>query len=78
MKLICFLLILVCISCNNTSRKKNTTLLQLKYSAYVSQEKQNTNEWDFHLLKYFHLDSLGRFSLVNNYLEAGASHGFLS
>jgi hypothetical protein len=78
MKLICFLLIMICIACNNTSRKKNTTLLQLKYSAYVWQQQQNTNEGDFHLLKYFHVNNLGRYCLLTNYLEAGASHGFLS
>jgi hypothetical protein len=53
-------------ACSYPPAPKKTTTTDLKYATYTWYLSPNSEQWDFHLADYFHVDNTGHFELIRH------------
>lgn len=59
-------LLLLIGACNYPPAPKKMATTDLKYATYAWYLSPNSEQWDFHLADYFHVDSTGHFELIRH------------
>jgi len=59
-------LIIILSACGHTLESKNFLNADLKYSSYLWHLNQETNNFEFYLATYIHIDSNGKYQLIRH------------